>query len=172
VTVAPGAPVPSAAVELPDFHIPHAEKIDFMIETDGYALEPVLPDLESDPPRAGYTYTIGLPAHIGFPELVVFGMKPVNARGLIGLVRDLVRDGTEIPLGVELVGLLDNDLRCLFAAVDLADWGPLFETGISWYRGAPFDLVQLLYPDPNGFLPYEAGFDPRRVISQPVIGTI
>jgi hypothetical protein len=158
-------------VELPDFHIPHAEKIEFMIETDGFAVEPVAPDLESDPPRAGYTYTIGLPAHVGFPEVVVFGIKPVNARGLLGLVRDLVRDGAEIPLGVELVGLLDNDLRCLFAAVDLGDWGPLFETGRSWYRGEPFELVQLIYPDPNGFLPYEAGFDQHRVVSQPVIGS-
>ena len=172
MTVPPAAGIRSALVELPDFHIPHAEKIEFMIETDGYALEPVLPDLESDPPRAGYTYTIGMPAHIGFPELVVFGMKPVNARGLIGLVRDLVRDGTEIPLGVELVGLLDNDLRCLFAPVDLVDWGTLFETGTAWYRGEPFDLVQLVYPDPNGFLPYEDGFDARRVISQPVIGSL
>ena len=24
-----------------------------------------------------YTYTIGLPAHVSFPEIVVFGMKPV-----------------------------------------------------------------------------------------------
>ncbi len=36
----------------------------------------------------------------------------------------------------------------------------------------PFDVVQLVYPDPNGFLPYEAGFDQRRVVSQPVIGSV
>ena len=30
--------------------------------------------------------------------------------------------------------------------------------------------MQLVYPDPNGFLPYEAGFDQHRVHSQPVIG--
>ena len=113
----------SAPVELPDFHIPHAEKIEFMIETDGFAIEPVPPDLSSDPPRAGYTYTIGFPADVAFPELVVFGIKPVNARGLIGLVRDQLRGGAEIPLGVELVGLLDNELRCRFAPVDLAEWG-------------------------------------------------
>jgi hypothetical protein len=32
--------------------------------------------------------------------------------------------------------------------------------------------VQLVYPDPNGFLPYEAGFDQHRVYSQPVIGVV
>jgi len=36
----------------------------------------------------------------------------------------------------------------------------------------PFELVQLVYPDPNGFLPYEAGFDQRRIASQPLIGTL
>ena len=159
-------------MELPDFHIPHAEKIDWMIETDGFAIEPVPPDTTSDPPVAGYTYTIGFPAHVGFPDVVVFGLKPVQARGLIGLVSELCAGGTEIPIGVELVGLLDNDLRCRFAPVDLADWGPLFRTAAAWYRGAPFDVVQLLYPDPNGFLPYEAGFDQHRVHSQPVIGAV
>ena len=39
--------------ELPDFHIPHAEKIEWMIETDGFAVEPVPPALDSEPPQAG-----------------------------------------------------------------------------------------------------------------------
>ncbi len=172
MTVPPHPRIRSALVELPDFHIPHAEKIEFMIETDGFAIEPVPPDLATDPPRAGYTYTIGLPADVAFPELVVFGIKPVNARGLIGLVRDQLRGGVEIPIGVELVGLLDHELRCVFAPVDLAEWGALFSTAAAWYRGEPFDVVQLVYPDPNGFLPYEAGFDQRRVASQPLIGML
>ena len=159
-------------MELPDFHIDHAEKIDWMIDTEGFAVEPVPMDLDSDPPRAGYTYTIGLTAHVGFPEVVVFGMKPAQARNLLVLVRNMCQSGTEIPLDVEVVGLLDHDLRCRFAHVDLDDWGPLFTTGAAWYRGEPFELVQLLYPDPNGFLPYEAGFDQHRVLSQPVIGTL
>ena len=148
------------------------EKIEFMIETDGFAVEPVLPDLESDPPCAGYAYTIGLPAAVGFPEIVVFGMKPIHARGLVGLVHEQLRGGVEIPVGVELVGLLEHELRCHFAPVDLDEWGGLFATAVAWYRGAPFDVVQLVYPDPNGFLPYEPGFERRRVVSQPVIGTV
>ncbi len=83
-----------------------------------------------------------------------------------------MRGGTEIPLGVELMGLFDNDLRCVFAPVDVAEWGPLFATGVAWYRGAPFDVVQLLWPDRNGFLPTEPGFDRRLVLAQPVIGSV
>lgn len=159
-------------MELPDFHIDHAEKIDWMIETEGFAVEPVPVDMDSDPPRAGYTYTIGFPAHVGFPEVVVFGLKPAQARNLLVLVRNLCQSGTEIPLDVEVVGVLDHELRCRFAHVDLDDWAPLFTTATAWYRGEPFELVQLVYPDPNGFLPYEPGFDRHRVLSQPVIGTI
>lgn len=162
----------SGVPELPDFHLPHAEKIEWMIETDGYALEVVAPDAASDPPQAGYTYTVGLPAHVGFPEIVVFGLTPVAARGLLALVVATLAEGAELPIGDELVGLLDNELRCSFATVDLGHWGPLFTTAAAWYRGEPFVIVQLIYPDRNGFLPYEAGFDQSRRFAQPVIGQL
>lgn len=158
--------------DLPDFHIPHAEKIEWMIETAGWAIEPVGPRTDVDPPAPGYSYTIGFPAAFGFPEVIVFGLTPVAARGLFDLVADMLRGGTEIPVGVELVGLFDNDLRCVFAPVDVDEWGVLTGTATAWYRGAPYDVVQLLWPDRNGFLPTEAGFDQRVRAAQPVIGTI
>lgn len=159
-------------MELPDFHIPHAEKIEWMIETNGWALEPVAADLDNDTPTPGYAYSIGFPDAVGFSDIAVFGLTPVAANGLITLVADARRGGTEIPLGVELVGLLDNDLRCLFAPIDMERWGPYFATGAAWYRGEPFAVAQLLYPDPNGFMPYESGFDQRMTFAQPVIGDI
>lgn len=158
--------------ELPDFHIPHAEKIEWMIDDAGWALEPVQPDPGTDPPLPGYAYTIGLPALTGFAEIAVFGLTPVAARGLIGLVVDMLQGGTEIPYGVELVGLFDNDLRSVFAPVDLATYGPFFRTALAWYRGAPFEMVQLLWPDRNGFLPTEAGYAQHMRLAQPVIATV
>lgn len=157
-------------MELPDFHIPHAEKIEWMIETEGWALEPVTPDADTDPPTPAYAYTIGLPALVDFPELAVFGLTPVAARGLLGLVVDARRGGTEIPIGVELVGLLDNELRCAFAPIDTDRFGEFFRTAGAWYRGQPFSMVQLVYPDRNGFMPYEAGFDQRLRYAQPLVG--
>jgi hypothetical protein len=158
--------------ELPDFHIPHAEKIEWMIETAGWALEPVAARLDVDPPIPPYAYTIGFPAAFGFPDIIVFGLTPVAIRGLIDMVADLLRNGTEIPLGVELVGLFDNDLRCIFAPVDLDDWGWMVEVATAWYRGARPGMVQLLWPDRNGFLPTEPGFDRRVVAAQPVVGSV
>ncbi len=159
-------------MELPDFHIPHAEKIEWMIETDGWALEPVPPSSDTEPPTPAYAYTIGVPDLVGFPDIAVFGLTPAAANGLIGLVVDALRGGTEIPLGVELIGLLDNELRCLFAPIDLEQHGPAFETAAAWYRGERHDMVQMLYPDRNGFMPYETGFEQRLRLAQPVIGTL
>ena len=158
-------------MELPDFHIPHAEKIEWMIETNGWALEPVSPRSDTEPPTPAYAYTIGLPALTGFADIAVFGLTPVAANGLIGLVVDALRGGTEVPLGIELIGLLDNELRCMFAPVDLDVHGAAFATAEAWYRGAPFPMVQLLYPDRNGFMPYETGFEQRLRLAQPVVGT-
>lgn len=146
------------------------DKIDWMVEAHGWALEAVAPDLEGIAPTPGYAYSINLPAAVAFPEVVVFGLAPVAANGLVSLVVDARRGGTEIPVGVELVGLLDNDLRCLFAPIDLDRWGGYFATASAWYRGRPLEAVQLMYPDPNGFLPYEAGFERRMSFAQPVIG--
>ena len=148
------------------------DKIEWMIESNGWALEAVAADPSTDPPSPAYAYTIGVPAAVGFDEIVVFGLTPVAAKGLLSLVVDAIRGGTEIPLGIELVGLLDNELRCVFAPIDLAEWASMFHTAASWYRGAPFGMVQLAYPDRNGFMPYEAGFDQRMRFAQPMVGTL
>jgi len=136
------------------------------------ALEPVAARYETDPPVPAYAYTIGLPAAVEFPEVLVFGLTPVAARGLIGLVVDARRGGTEIPLDAELIGLLDNDLRCRFAPVAADDWAAWCSHLEEWYQGEAVDVVQLLYPDRNGFMPYESGFEQRLRLAQPVIGDV
>ena len=158
------------SVPLPDFSIPHREKIEWMVETHGWALEPVAARPELEPPMPGYAYTIGFPAAFGFPEVVLFGLTPAASNGLLTLVADVLRGGTEVALGVELVGLLDNGLRCVFAPIELTDWAPLFDTARAWHGETPFDVVQLMWPDRQGFLPYEAGFDERLLFAQPVVG--
>ena len=162
-------PKGSSEMEHPDFHIPHAEKIEWMIDTHGWATEPVAARTDLQPPRAGYVYTIGYPEAFGFPEVVVFGLTPSAANGLFDMIADMLRGGTEIPIGVELTGLFDNDLRCVFAPIAAATARELLGTAVAWRRGAPFDAVQLLWPDRNGFLPTEVGFDQRMVRAQPVV---
>lgn len=157
-------------MELPDFHIPHAEKIEWMVETNGWALEPVPARHDVEPPMPGYAYSIGFPERFSFPEIVVFGLTPAASNGLVELVADLLGGGTEIPVGTEVVGLFDNDLRSCFVPIASDTARALMGTAVAWRRGASFDAVQLLWPDRNGFLPTEPGFDRRLAAAQPVIG--
>lgn len=159
-------------MRLPDFHIPHDEKIDWMIETQGWAIEVVAAQPAAEPPTGGHVSTVGFPEAFGFPEVVVFGLTPVAARGLVDLVAELLAGGTQIPVGVELTGLLDGELRCLFAPIDPAVAAGLLGSARRWRGGRPFEAVQLMWPDRNGFLPTEPGFDRRLVLAQPVVASV
>ena len=148
------------------------DKIEWMIETHGWALETIAADPSTEPPTAACAYSIGMRAAVDFPDVVIFGLAPAAANGLVTLVADARRGGTVIPLGPELVGLLDNELRCVFAPIEPMLAAERFPTAVSWFQGEPLDMVQLLYPDRNGFLPYEVGFDQRLRLAQPVVGRV
>jgi hypothetical protein len=148
------------------------DKIEWMIETSGWALELVEARADTDPPSPAYSYSIGMPAAVSFPDVAVFGLTPAAANGLVTLVADACRGGTDIPLGVEVVGLLDNELRCSFAPIDLSSNAHFFTTAAAWYGDEPFSMVQLIYPDRNGFMPYEAGYEQRMRLAQPVVGNV
>lgn len=146
------------------------EKIEWMIETSGWALEPVPAQTDTDPPIPGYSYTIGFESAYGFPEVCVFGLTPVAARGLVGLLADLLAGGTEVPVGAVFTGLYDGELRSALVPVDVAECGPLFASATAWYRAAGYRVAQLVWPDRNGWLPWEPGFDRRVVMAQPILG--
>ncbi len=148
----------------------HVEKIDWMIESAGWAFETVSARIDTLPPSPPYGYTIGLEDRFAFPEVVVFGMTGAAARGLVGLVADLLASGTEPPVSALFVGLLDGDLRAALLPVDVAEHRELFGTASDWFRGRSFRVVQFVWPDRSGWLPWESGFDERLRFAQPVIG--
>ena len=102
----------------------------------------------------------------------MFGLTPVAARGLIGLIVDIVRTGGHVPVGAQFTGLLDNDLRCALLTVDVEDNLELFESAVAWHQRSDFRMVQLAWPDRNGWLPWEPGFDKRLLYAQPVVGAL
>lgn len=156
----------------PDRSMELREKLAWMIEQNGWAMEPVMPVPGSDPPVPGYSYTVGLEATFGFPEVCIFGLTPVAARGLIGLIVDIVRTDGHVPIGPLFTGLLDNDLRCALLPVEVEETGELFASAAEWYGASPFRMVQLTWPDRTGWLPWEPGFDKRLLYAQPVIGAL
>lgn len=156
----------------PDRAMAHLDKIAWMVEQQGWALEPVPARPDLDPPVPGYTYTIGLETAFGFPEIVVFGLTPVASRGLLGEVVGLLREGVAVPIGALFTGLFDSGLRGALLPVDVALVAGLFESATAWYGGDTYRIVQLVWPDRSGWMPWEPGFDRRVAMAQPVIGAL
>jgi len=159
--------------DLPDFHIPHDEKIAWMVETNGWAIESVPPGASTTVdgvPMPTYSYTVNFPTAYSMPEVVIVGLTPVACRGLFDLVADVCGSGQSIELDSEIVGLFDGEQRARFVLVNRSAYGHLFPSAASWHKGRAFDVVQMLWPDRNGFLPGEAGFDQRLRFTQPLFG--
>lgn len=159
--------------ELPDFHIPHDEKISWMVETNGWAIESVPPGASTTSdgaPMPTYSYTVNFPAAFAMPEVLVLGLTPVACRGLFDLIADVRGSGQSMEIDTEIVGLFDGEQRAKFVVVDTSAHGHLFASAASWHKGRAFDVIQLLWPDRNGFLPGEMGFDQRLRFTQPLLG--
>ncbi|MDG2112570.1 MAG: DUF4262 domain-containing protein [Actinomycetota bacterium] len=147
----------------------HMEKLEWMLENRGWGVEPV-PPVEGDEPRAGYSYTFGLEALCGQPEVVLFGLAPAAAGGLLELIVGHLEAGGELPVGQPFNGLLDNGLVSALLEVERGDHGHLFPTLSRIYADQPWRVRQFVWPDRSGALPWDQGWPEQLRLAQPVIG--
>lgn len=149
-----------------DFNLSHREKIEFMLEREGWAIDAVPATTSTDPPIPTYAYTVGFQDRFGFPEVCLFGLTPVASRGLFGMLADALAGGTELPVDAVFMGLLDAGQRCALLTVDPATNAPLFPALVEHRQlaggpGDDFAMVQLTWPDHGGVLPWEPGYEAR-----------
>jgi len=154
----------------PDRNMDHLDKIRWIIEEQGWAAEPV-PAMEEPEPQPSYTYTIGFEPTFGSPEVVIIGLRPVAARGLLGIIADQHRAGVSLPVGQLFSGLLDGDLRCCLLDVDPVECGGMFPSLDLINEGGEYRMQQFVWPDRRGWLPWEEHYEERLRLAQPIIGT-
>jgi hypothetical protein len=159
----------------PDRNMSQRDKIEFMLEREGWAMDAVRADAAIDPPMPTYSYTVGFEDRFGFPEVCIFGLNPSACRGLFGMVADALAGGTEFPVGAAFIGLLDGGQPCAFLPVDAPTSVGMFPSIAEHQRLAgraddAFTLVQLAWPDPAGALPWEPAFSPAMAPVQLLLG--
>jgi len=159
----------------PDRDMSARDKIEFMLEQEGWAMDAVRARADLDPPMPTYSYTVGFEDRFAFPELCVFGLKPVACRGLFGMVADALAGGTEFPVGPAFSGLLDGGQPCAFLPVDAAGSVGMFPALAEHHTVAreaadAYAMVQLAWPDPAGALPWEPEFAPTLAPAQLLLG--
>ena len=159
----------------PDRDMSHRDKIEFMLEREGWAIDAVAARTDLDPPLPRYAFTIGFEDRFDFPELCIVGLSPVACKGLFDLVADAVAGGTDLPVGQPFVGLLDGDQPCALLPVDATATADMFPSltehhVLAGQEPSDFRMLQLAWPDANGVLPWEAGFAPALVTQQVLFG--
>ncbi len=147
----------------------HDEKLQWMLETHGWGMEPVAPS-HGEHLRAAYSYTFGLEALLGHPELVIFGLAPVAARGLLDLIVNQLRLGGSLPTGQLFDGLLDNGLVSALLDVEVAEFGDYFPTLPLIYGDQPWRVRQFVWPDRSGTFPWDDNWPENLRYAQPIIG--
>ncbi len=146
----------------------HMEKLQWMLDTNGWGIEPVKP-ITGDSPRAGYSYTFGLKSLIGYPDLAIFGLAPAAARGLLDLIITHLRSGGELPVGQPFNGLLDNDLVSVLLDVELPRHAALFPTLPLIYKNNEWQVRQFIWPDRSGALPWDDTWPEALRFAQPIL---
>jgi hypothetical protein len=155
----------------PDRDMSHRDKIEFMLEREGWAIDTVPARADIDPPLPRYAFTVGFEDRFDFPEVCVVGLSPVACRGLFDLVADALAGGTVLPIGQPFIGLLDGGQPCALLPMDAAMTAEMFPSlaehhVLAGEGPADFQIVQLAWPDQRGVLPWEPGFAPELVTAQ------
>jgi hypothetical protein len=113
----------------------------------------------------GFLYTTGL-AGRGHPELVIAGLPPDTAHGLVASAFDLIKSGTMLAPGKDYEGIAAG-FPVRFKAVDQDSClHPLSVT--TRFYGGRVPALQLLWPDPQGRFPGEPYCDRRMAAAQDI----
>ena len=133
---------------------------DEIIDRVGWAVMHILPT-ENDPDTATpFAYTVGLTAH-RHPELLIAGLPPEVARRLLNDLAGRLYDTAERFTHGQRI----SDLIAGYDTVIVE--GPVTDEllpglAIARYGREQVRLQQVVWPDPQGRFPWEAGYDLER----------
>lgn len=124
--------------------------------------------VEGTDDEPGFTYTIGLCATFGHPEIVIVGLSPRLAHQLSSALVDDLGKGIVCRPGQPRTDLLEG-YAVDFRPVDRSHIETRLGYAMAFYRSNPSALtaLQLFWPDKRGRFPFELECDPDVARVQP-----
>lgn len=123
-------------------------------------------EVGADGEAPGFSYTTGVWINTGHPEMIMFGMKGDIAHDVFWDLFRNARTDVFLPIGRRTDQVFANSDAYAFAVAekyygDYLGWS-------RWFYGREnFTCVQIVWPDPAGLFPWEAGFAQRFADDQP-----
>jgi hypothetical protein len=134
------------------------------IAEDGFSTMSVV----GNPPQ--FSYTTGLYKSYAHPELIVFGLPPARAAGLLSDIALKAREGTPFNLSEPTDKLL-VDCDVLFVEVPRSTFAEYCLLAMRYYGEEEFPVFQVVWPSAfDGCYPWDSDADPEFVAIQPVLG--
>ena len=122
---------------------------------------------DADPP---FSFSVGLFANYGHPELIIFDRRPDIAGIIINLVRDRAAAGHRFADGDIDDEILAGGYKLCFWNVPLLVYSEYLGTAIWFYRkSGPFPCLQIIWQDVNRRFPWEEGCIPEVKADQPLL---
>jgi hypothetical protein len=117
------------------------------------------------PGEPRYSSTVGLTA-LGHPEVIVLGLPFEAGEKYLNLVGEAVRAGTRFAPGAATTTLTDASAPVVFLAVE-----DTTRTSVAEEFYGSIEVLQLVWPDSTGKLPWEEGHR-NRPEAQPLLGPL
>ncbi len=131
---------------------PVEEVVRETIASEGFQL------LFQPPERPIWAYTIGLAQSVGQPDVIVIGLPPQVMHAMVRTLANMALAGAELRHGLRTDDVLQG-MPCELRAVDPAWLDVMFMHARAVYGERPFSGLQCVWPDKQGRLPHEDGFD-------------
>jgi hypothetical protein len=104
---------------------------------------------------ANYGYSVGFTQTYGFPEAIVTGLDLHTTNAILAELADRLAAGERPAFHAAIdLGLT---LPVVLRPVTRATTRRLLLRATAFYAGAAYDAVQVVWPDPGGRFPWEAG---------------
>jgi hypothetical protein len=117
----------------------------------------------------GFTYTVGLFHSFGHPELLVIGLPPKAAHGVLSVAAKAAAEGKPFDMAAPTSELL-NGYSAVFVAVPSSEYENHVLSALWFYEGAQFPLYQVVWPSAQGYFPWHPEAADDFKFRQPVLG--
>lgn len=136
------------------------------IQDHGWFVLKVPEDVEGP----GFAFTVGLWANYQHPELIIVGLNLDVMHQILNLAGNEVRDGRQRFKAGQLTSELIEGYPCAFAEVALEVYKDYLGYAQWLYRHESFPALQCVWPDQQGYFPWQPQFLDALRTSQPMLG--
>jgi Domain of unknown function (DUF4262) len=114
----------------------------------------------------GFAYSVGLAQSFHHPEILISGLSGSTASILINDCAERIRNGMRFEDKSMVDGLLKGPYRCEFRKVNGVNKVDRLGIAFAYYKSFDFDVLQLVWPDMQGRLPWDQLHDSEENVQE------